>query len=263
MKRRVAVIGGTGFYDWGPGEAIELETEHGPVSLTHHPMRSSDLFFLPRHGPDHALPPHRINYRAHIRALRALHADWVIALFNAGGLDPRLRPGEWAVPHDVLDFTNGRNVTFHDERAVHVDMNEPYCPHIRAALISSGPATTHDQGTYAATEGPRFETQAELRLLRLAGADLVGMTGVPEVTLAREAGLCYGAVCFVANASTKASSRSLSAQALQRAPTRHARLLHAWIERAITRLPAAKRCRCGQASRHAELGALQVRRRSR
>jgi purine nucleoside phosphorylase len=245
VRLRVGVIGGTGLYDWGPGERVEVETEYGPVDVTHHRRPKADVFFLPRHGGGHEVPAHRVDARPLVRALAAAHVDYVVAFFNVGALDATLRPGQWLVPADLIDGTHARPRTFHDERAVHVDLARPFCPHARAALVAAAPPGTRDGGVYATTDGPRFETAAESRLLRAAGADVVGMTAGPEAALAREAGLCYAGVAFVANASGRplASTKDLQRRLALQAPA-----ARSWVERTIPRLPARKRCDCATAA---------------
>lgn len=252
MARRIGIIGGTGLDALGKGESLEIETAHGPVAVTLRAARGREYFFLPRHGPDHAVPPHRVNYRANVAALAAVRADWIVGVFNAGSLRPDLPAGSWALPDDFLDFTKGRSSTFFDDRAVHVDMGEPFCPHVRESLAATGPRAVRATGVYAAVEGPRFETAAELRALRGQGADLVGMTGVPEVVLARELGLCYGALCFLANA--PGGPRGLDAAALERSLARRAVTVRDWIDRAAARLPQKKRCRCKARGERGALG---------
>ena len=208
----LGIVAGTGFYAL---DALEehtpetVETAYGEALVTRGTWHGLPVVFLTRHGPGHSVPPHLVNYRANVRALADLGCRDVVAVGVTGGIDPDLRPGALLCLDDFVDFTKQRPLTFHDgsgpEGVVHTDVLEPYHPAIRRELLAAADAAgvaLHDGGVYAAFEGPRFETRAEIRLARLAGADVAGMTGVPEVTLAREAGLRYAAVSLVVNPAT-------------------------------------------------------------
>lgn len=205
----LGIIAGTGFYDL---EALQdaaprtLETAYGPAQVTTGTWHGLPVAFLTRHGAGHKVPPHLVNYRANIRALADLGCREVIAVNVTGSIDPDLHPGDILVLDDFIDFTKQRPVTFHDgtgqEGVVHVDVMEAYHPQLRTELLeaaSSVGVSVRDGGVYACFEGPRFETPAEIRLAALAGGDVAGMTGVPEVTLAVEAGLRYAALSLVVN----------------------------------------------------------------
>ncbi|HOS42827.1 MAG TPA: S-methyl-5'-thioinosine phosphorylase [Armatimonadota bacterium] len=201
-----AIIGGTGVYELG-GEATPefVPTPFGAAAIFRARVGGADTLFLARHGVGHAMPPHRVNYRANIWALHALGVREVLATQAVGSLNPDMPPGSFALLGQFIDWTKGRPATFFDGddgMVVHVDVTEPYCPRVTAAARHAGAflgEALHGDAVYACAEGPRFETPAEIRALRLLGADLVGMTNVPEAVLAREAGLCYAAVCIVCN----------------------------------------------------------------
>lgn len=205
----LGIIAGTGFYDLG---ALEDTTEqtvttgHGDARVTTGTWHGLPVVFLTRHGAGHSVPPHLVNYRANIRALADLGVRDVVAVNVTGSIDPDLRPGDLLVLDDFLDLTRQRPLTFFDgstpEGVVHTDVLTPYHPEIRREILEAASAAgraVRDGGVYACFEGPRFETRAEIRLARLAGADVAGMTGVPEVTLAAEAGLRYAAISLVVN----------------------------------------------------------------
>ena len=208
--RRIAIIGGTGF-----GEALvagtpeTVETAYGPAALTRADLGGGrELLFLARHGVGHRLPPHRINHRANLAALRDLGADAVFATAAAGSLRPQIAPGDCVVLDDFLDFTKGEVVTFFGEPGAvrHTDFVSPYDSGLRQTLLdTAGPnlaASLHPRGTYLCVSGPRYETPAEVRLFAQWGADVVGMTGAPEAVLAREAGLRYAGVALATNYGT-------------------------------------------------------------
>ena len=205
----LGIIAGTGFYDLGALEDTSddtVATAFGDARVTRGTWHGMPVVFLTRHGAGHSVPPHLVNYRANIRALADLGVRDVVAVNVTGSIDPDLRPGDLLCLDDFVDFTKQRPVTFFDgttpEGVVHTDVVEPYHPDLRRELLDAAAATGHDVrdgGVYACFEGPRFETRAEIRLARLAGADVAGMTGVPEVTLAAEAGLRYAALSLVVN----------------------------------------------------------------
>lgn len=206
----LAVIGGTGLYRLAELETVETHqpdtrfgTPSGPVRVgTLHGRR---VAFLARHGEGHSIPPHRINYRANLAALQALGATQVLALNTVGGITERFGPRVLACPDQLIDYTWGRVATIREEpgsEVLHIDFGEPYDRTLRrrvlAAAAAAGVAVV-DGGCYAATQGPRLETRAEIARLRRDGCDLVGMTGMPEAALARELGLPYACLAIVAN----------------------------------------------------------------
>jgi 5'-methylthioadenosine phosphorylase len=205
----LAIIAGTGFYDL---DALEnptqetVDTVWGQARVTKGEWHGIPVVFLTRHGAGHTVPPHLVNYRANIRALADLGVRDVVAVNVTGSIDPTLQPGDLLCLDDFVDFTKQRPVTFFDgstpEGVVHTDVMTPYHPAIRREILDAAATSGHtirDGGVYACFEGPRFETRAEIRLAALAGADVAGMTGVPEVTLAVEAGLRYAAISLVVN----------------------------------------------------------------
>lgn len=205
----LAIIAGTGFYDL---DALEnptqetVDTVWGQARVTKGEWHGIPVVFLTRHGAGHSVPPHLVNYRANIRALADLGVRDVVAVNVTGSIDPTLQPGDLLCLDDFVDFTKQRPVTFFDgstpEGVVHTDVMTPYHPAIRREILDAAATAGHtirDGGVYACFEGPRFETRAEIRLAALAGADVAGMTGVPEVTLAVEAGLRYAAISLVVN----------------------------------------------------------------
>lgn len=203
----LGVIAGTGFYSLdaldSPREA-DLQTPFGSARAIIGGLHGRETVFLTRHGSDHSVPPHKVNYLANISALVELGVSEVLAVNVVGGIG--LDSGALAVVDDFLDFTKARPVTFFDgstpEGVVHADMTVPYDERLRSTLLESADALgipVERSGIYAAFEGPRFETRAEIRMAQMMGATVVGMTGVPEVVLAKEKGLPYASLCLVAN----------------------------------------------------------------
>ena len=168
-------------------------------------LRGRKVVFLQRHGPGHTIPPHEVNYRANIWALHAQKAKNVVAIAAVGGIRADLGPGAFAVPDQIIDYTHGRSLTFYTRGrgpVTHIDFTRPYCEAMRQRLLRAARAagvTVTAEGTYAATQGPRLETAAEIGRLERDGAHVVGMTGMPEAALARELGLCYAALAIVVN----------------------------------------------------------------
>ena len=182
-----------------------MATPYGPVEPVVGKLANREIVFLSRHGCDHATPPHLVNYRANIWALRDLGVHKVLATAAVGSLSADFRIGELALLDQFLDFTKTRPQTFYEggqKGVLHVDMTEPYCSDLRQVVLT---ASEHiglplkNGACYVCTEGPRFETPAEIRMFRRLGADLVGMTSVPEVILARELGMCYASIGMVTN----------------------------------------------------------------
>lgn len=202
-----AIIAGTLMYEIPEMslEEITIETPYGSALAYEVKGAGSDLIFLPRHGIKHDTPPHKINYRANIKALEMLGVKRVIAINAVGSINKEIAPLDMVVASDYLDFTSGREATFFDggsSGVEHVDMSKPYCSYLSEKILSLAPkydTLMHPQGVYVCTNGPRLESPAEIRMYDKLGGDVVGMTGLPEVVLARELGLCYVSVSFSIN----------------------------------------------------------------
>ena len=210
MNIDLAVIGGTGVYALGELADVESQQPVTAYGAPSGPIRIGSLAgkrvaFLARHGEGHSLPPHRINYRANLAALKAIGARRVLALNTVGGIGARCGPRVLACPDQLIDYTWGRIGTLCEEpgsEVLHVDFGDPYTPSLRADMIAAARRAgvpLVDGGCYGATQGPRLETKAEIARMRRDGCDLVGMTGMPEAGLARELGLDYACLAIVAN----------------------------------------------------------------
>jgi len=204
-----ALVGGTGYTFLEAFEqtgSSDLETPFGRGSgpVLQGRLFGAPILFLARHGKGEPLPPHRVNYRANLAALKALGATDVIALNAVGGIRADMGPGRLVLVDDLIDYTHSREHTIWTERQahLHVDLHPPYTAHLRDQLKTAAIASQVeliDGGTYGATQGPRLETAAEIRRMQRDGCDVVGMTGMPEAGLAREMGLHYASLCLVAN----------------------------------------------------------------
>ena len=232
-----------------------VHTPYGKATLARGRCGGTEVGWLFRHGRDHSLPPHLVNYRANVWALKTLGVERVIALNAVGSLRPDLPPGNLVLVHQFLDFTRQRASTFYDGReagAHHVDLTEPYCPFIREVVRAVAEelglqARALWEGVYVCTEGPRYETPAEVKAFRLLGGDVVGMTGVPEVILAREAGLCYASLAMVTNFAAGISPRPLDHGEVVRVMTQQSRNISRLLRRTIELLPPRGRsatCPC-------------------
>ncbi|MFN2357758.1 MAG: MTAP family purine nucleoside phosphorylase [Desulfotignum sp.] len=203
----LAIIGGTGFYHLEGidiKEELKIDTPFGDPSapVLKAAYKNKEVLFLPRHGQNHEFLPHEINYQANIFALKLLGATEIISFSATGSLREEIHPGEFAVPSQYFDWTKGRRkATFFGEGlSAHISTAEPVCTSLTQWIASHARKMDlflHTDKTYACVEGPRLGTKAESTFLRMAGCDLVGMTNVPEAFLAREAQMCYAAICIV------------------------------------------------------------------
>ena len=199
-----AIIGGTGVYDAQASKlkSVRVQTDFGAVELDVGEFAGVKVAFLARHGKDHCTPPHRINYRSNMKALQKLGVRFVYAVAAVGSCHRSYRVGDLVLPDDFIDFTSGRVSSYYDDvgSVAHVRMESPYCNYLQTKLKQVAKELTFTEGVvYGCTQGPRFETASEIRAYTKMGADVIGMTGVPEVCLAKELGMCYASVGVVTN----------------------------------------------------------------
>lgn len=235
-------------------ELITVETPYGLAFVQVVKLDQHTLFFVNRHGQDSSLPPHRINARANIAALAESHVKAIFSVGTVGAMKKSFAPGDLVVPSDFIDMTKARPATFFDESRVHVDMTDPFCLTLREALVKSakaGKTHVHDKAVVLVTEGPRLETAAEIRLFR-EHADIVGMTLVPEVVLAREKGMCYASLCLVCNMAAGLQDR-LTAQDIVDVYKEKEPVVSSIVLGALERLPATFECHCGASLAQAKL----------
>jgi 5'-methylthioinosine phosphorylase len=221
MTIEFAVIGGTGLTEIEGLEVTHREVVHTPYGepsgpITHGIIAGKHIAFLARHGYTANIPPHRVNYRANIWALKSLGIDKVVAIAAVGGITPDMQPTRLVIPDQIVDYTYGRAHTFFEdglEHVTHIDFSWPYCAELRNTLLAAAQCAgiaVVPHGTYAATQGPRLETAGEIRRLERDGCDLVGMTAMPEAALARELDMCYAACAVVANWAAGKSDEEIS-----------------------------------------------------
>lgn len=250
----IAVIGGSGFYHFlDDAREVPVTTPFGEPSepVTVGEVGGRRVAFLPRHGRDHRLPPHRVNYRANLWALRAVGARQVLGPCAVGSLRPELAPGTVVVPDQVVDRTWGREHTIYDTTTgpvVHLPFADPYCPRGRRTVLdaaTSAPLPTEDGGTLVVVNGPRFSTRAESRWHAAAGWSLVGMTGLPEASIARELALCYTSVALVTDLDAGVEAgEGVTHEEVMRVFAGNVEHLKVLLAEAIERLPADDDCPC-------------------
>lgn len=253
MEIKTAVIGGTGVYD--PGILLEIRDEqvstpYGDVELKIGKHQGRLVAFMNRHGEGHSIPPNMVNYRANIDALKRLGVKNILATAAVGSLNLLMQPGHLVFVDQFLDFTKFRQQTFFDGGSagvVHTDMTEPYCPELKGILSQAAQnqgLTYHNGGVYVCTEGPRFETAAEIKMYRMLGGDLVGMTGVPEAPLAREAEICYATIAMVTNFAAGISSDRLSHQEVVDTMIQNGENIRKLLLQAIALIEDNRACAC-------------------
>lgn len=221
LRPGLAIIGGTGLTRVAGLEIVRREVVYTPFGepsapMTHGRLAGIDVVFLPRHGHGHTIPPHLVNYQANVNAMQQIGVSKVIAVNAVGAIAPDLGVPALVCPDQIVDYTHGRAHTFEGRRrhtVRHIDMSEPYDRSLRAALLqaaAAGGLSMRDGATYAVTQGPRLETAAEIRRIAGDGCHVVGMTGMPEAALAREAGLAYAACAVTVNAAAGRGDRPIS-----------------------------------------------------
>lgn len=199
------IIGGTGVYGLEGAEEKTLENEYGKVVYSELKYGDHSFIFMTRHGNNHTIPPHKVNFRANIKAMKDLGVEEILSTAAVGSCNPNFEPGSLVILDDFIDFTKSRQATFFDgihNDVRHIEMSHPFCRTLKRDLLeiaSKEGVKLLEGGIYATTEGPRFETPAEIKFYSMIGANLVGMTVGTEATLARELGICYESVAIVVN----------------------------------------------------------------
>lgn len=260
---KIGLIGGSGVYQLDGLEVREtrpLKTSFGIPSapITIGEIEGREICFLPRHGTDHAIPPHKINFRANIAAFQQLGVDRIFSIGAVGGLHAAWKPGTIVIPDQIIDMTFGaRAGTFFDGgRVMHVDFSQPYCPHLRKTLLNAATSIQEQavsSGTYICTNGPRLESAAEIAYYAMIGADIVGMTAMPEAALAREAEICYSGLCIVTNPAAGLKDENLTATEVIAAMNNASERLKLLLRTAILSLSPERPCSCATALTNASV----------
>ena len=234
---------------------ITVETPYGMVEPVVGKLANREIVFMSRHGRVHAIPPHLVNYRANIWALRKLGVRKIIATAAVGSLSSNFHSGGLVLPDQFLDFTKNRPQTFYEDGkqgVLHVDMTEPYCSDVRQVIMDAAERlgfAIKNGACYVCTEGPRFETPAEIRMFQRFGADLVGMTSVPEVVLARELGMCYASIGMVTNEAAGIATHQLTHAEVMESTKALGIKVAQLIQESIESLTPDQNCQCASANR--------------
>ena len=271
LKARIGIIGGSGFYELlEKAKPIILDTPFGKTPVIHiGKIGKRDVAFLARHSKpglmtiSHAVPPHKINFRANIYGLCMLGVERILSSSAVGSLNPDCPPGTLVIPDQILDFTKNRIYTFYDgnteivirgekkvKGVVHIDVSQPFCPELRRILrdvCDELNVEYHFGGTYVCTEGPRYETPAEIKAFRMLGGDIVGMTVVPEAFLARELEICYATLSVVTNWAAGIAKHRLTAEEVVIMFKRKIEIVKKVFIKAIELIPDERQCPCKSA----------------
>ena len=246
---RIGLITGTGIdFPASAEQSSEIITPYGPAHVATAEVAGQPVAVLRRHGPGLNIPPHLINYKANMLALKEMGVERVIATAAVGSMRKDLTPGSLAVVCDFIDFTKRRETTIYNRpgpEVVHTDFSTPYCPQMSAAMEQAAAELGIPLGrrvTYVCVDGPRYETPAEIRMFLQWGGDVVGMSGVPEVTLARELGMCYGALAVASNLVPGIGDRSLSHKQVIECVSACEEQIRSLLERTIALIPKARVC---------------------
>ncbi|HOJ93015.1 MAG TPA: S-methyl-5'-thioadenosine phosphorylase [Dictyoglomaceae bacterium] len=252
---RIAIIGGTGVYDpaflENPEELI-ISTPFGEAKVLKGIYYGEEVGFLARHGVKHSVPPHKVNYKANMWALKNLGVERILTTTAVGSLKMNLVPGDIVILDQFIDFTKNRDYTYYngdDGRVIHLDFTNPYCPELRNILFNAAKELgirVHPYGTYVCTEGPRFETPAEIKMFATFG-DVVGMTNVPEVILARELEMCYATVSLVTNYAAGISQNILTHQEVLEVMSENIEKVRKLFSFVIPKIPKERSCVCKDA----------------
>jgi len=227
-------------------ELVSVTTPYGKVKLNISKNYGHELFFINRHGEKGNIPPHKINYHSNIQAFASCHVDCILSIGTVGSMKEKIRPGDFFIPHDFVDNTKLRKPSFFDDSRVHVDMSSPFCPALIEIIISKckeiGEINLHSNGVYLCTEGPRLETASEIKLFSQV-ADVVGMTIVPEVILAREIDVCYASLCIVCNMAAGLQNQ-LTANEISSVYSQLEPMVSKVLENTIKSINEKKDCNC-------------------
>ena len=250
MNVRIGIIGGSGVYDpeiFTVKDEVSMSTPYGPPSDTIlvGEMEGMGVAFLPRHGKGHKIPPHKVNCRANIWALKQLGVERIISPCAVGSEQEDYAPGDLVIVDQFIDFTKGRDYTFFDgSKTVHIGLADPFCPELREVFIREAEAMGidyHSKGTYVCIEGPRFSTRAESRMFRNF-ADIIGMTLVPECQLAREMEMCYVSLAMITDYDTW-SEHPVDTATVMATMTENMDKIKEILKRGIAKIPE-KRTEC-------------------
>jgi 5'-methylthioadenosine phosphorylase len=259
-QAEIGIFGGTGIYDSGllqEAKEITVDTPYGKPSnsITIGVFKGRKVAFMPRHGKKHTIPPHLINYRANIWAFKQLGVTRIIAPSAVGSLKEELAPGQFVLPSQFIDFTKSRKGTFSDDgRVIHISVADPFCPELQSAILGAAKAqniSVHRDCTYVCIEGPRFSTKAESRFFKSTGADIIGMTLIPECQLAREAQICYASISTVTDYDVWAE-KPVTAKEVLETLSKNVQNTKRLLTSIPEEIPQQRKCHCAKALEEAE-----------
>jgi 5'-methylthioadenosine phosphorylase len=260
---RIGLIGGSGLYEIEGLEItkeVSISTPYGDPSSVYKigTIGDTEIVFLPRHGIPHSIPPHKVNYRANIWGFKSLGVDRIISVSAVGGINKDLSPGDIVLLDQIIDMTYGaRESTFYDkDKVVHIDFTNPYCPEMREFIVKSSKnigLPVKLSGTYICVNGPRLETAKEIQFFSMIGADVVGMTAMPEASLARELEMCVSGVSVATNYAAGISERKLTTTEVVETMKNSLDRIKSLIKEVIMHVPIARTCQCKDALKDAEL----------
>ncbi len=256
----IGIFGGTGIYDSGlldnPQE-IDIDTPYGKPSdkITIGMFNGRKIAFLPRHGKKHTIPPHMINFKANIWAFKELGITRIIAPSAVGSLKEEFEPGHFALPTQFLDFTKSREGSFSEQgKVIHISVADPFCPELQSSILQvteKQDVKMHKDCTYVCIEGPRFSTKAESRFYKTTGADIIGMTLVPECQLAREAQMCYASISTITDYDVWAE-KPVTAKEVIETLSKNVEKTKKILTELINKIPKTRECSCEKALAEAE-----------
>ena len=259
-QAEIGIFGGTGIYDSGllnESKEINVDTPYGKTSdsITIGNFKGRQIAFMPRHGKKHTIPPHMINFRANIWAFKELGIKRIIAPSAVGSLKEEFMPGHFALPSQFLDFTKSRIGSFsEDGKVIHISVADPFCPQLQKTVLKVAEnqnITLHKDCTYVCIEGPRFSTKAESKFFKTTGADIIGMTLVPECQLAREAQICYVSISTVTDYDVWAE-KPVTAKEVIETLSKNVESTKKLLSVLIDEIPKSRECNCEKALAEAE-----------
>ena len=259
-QAEIGIFGGTGIYDSGlleDSQEVSIDTPYGKPSdaITIGTFKERKIAFMPRHGKKHTIPPHMINYKANIFAFKELGIKRIIAPSAVGSLKEEIAPGHFALPTQFIDFTKSREGSFSENgRVIHISVADPFCPELQQSILKIAQNRNlliHKDCTYVCIEGPRFSTKAESKFFRTTGADIIGMTLVPECQLAREAQICYASISTVTDYDVWAE-KPVTAKEVLETLSKNVAATKNLLTFLIEDIPQTKSCSCEKALSEAE-----------
>ncbi|MEW6001427.1 MAG: S-methyl-5'-thioadenosine phosphorylase [Nitrospirota bacterium] len=258
----IGVIGGSGLYEVKEvviKEVKNISTPFGDPSDSYRigELSGKKIVFLPRHGSPHHIPPHKINYRANIWGFKEVGAQRVISINSVGGISREMKPGTMSIPDQIIDMTGKRESTFYDSNeVVHIDFTEPFCPELKKSIFMAAERSglkLKKSGTYVCIDGPRLETRSEIKFFSSIGADVVGMTLMPEASLAREAELCFASISVITNYAAGITEKRLTTKEVIEMMKEVAGQINRLLGEILGLIPVERKCFCKDALKEARM----------